>query len=67
MVARFFSFAEIQRVKEVASPRRGKPQAKAAPIAPLVNSFDAAGSRLCAMSREQFREYMRRHADIWYF
>lgn len=66
MIARFFSFIEIQRTREVSSQRRDKPQAKTARGAPMANSFDAAGSRLCAMSREQFREYLRRHAEIWY-
>ncbi len=67
MIARFFSFIEIQRAKEVSSQRHDKPQVKATPGTPLANSFDAAGSRLCAMSQEQFREYLRRHAEIWYF
>jgi hypothetical protein len=67
MVARFFSFIEILRTKETPPQRREKPQVEAAPGAPVANSFDAAGSRLCAMSREQFREYLRRHAEIWYF
>jgi hypothetical protein len=67
MIARFFSVIEIQRAKETLPERREKPQAKATPGSPVVNSFDAAGSRLCAMSREQFREYLRRHAEIWYF
>ena len=67
MVARFFNFIEIQRTKETLPQRREKPQAKAASGAPMVNSFDATGSRLCAMSREQFHEYLRHHAEIWYF
>jgi hypothetical protein len=67
MIARFFSFIEIQRAKGASSQRDDRPQAKATPGASMVNSFDTVGSRLCAMSREQFREYLRRHADIWYF
>lgn len=67
MIARFFSFIQIQRAKGASSQRQDGRQAKATPGAPVVNSFDAAGSRLCAMSREQFREYLRRHAEIWYF
>jgi hypothetical protein len=67
MIARFFSFIEIQRAKSVSSQRHDRSQAKATLSAPMVNSFDAVGSRLCAMSREQFREYLRRHAEIWYF
>ncbi len=67
MIARFFSFIETQRAKGASSQRHDRRQAGAVPAAPVVNSFDAAGSRLCAMSREQFREYLRRHAEIWYF
>ncbi len=67
MIARFFSFIEIQRARGASSHRQDRPQAKAALAGPMVSSFDAAGSRLCAMSQEQFREYLRRHAEIWYF
>ncbi len=67
MIARFFSFIEIQRAKSASSHCHDRSQAKATPSVPMVKSFDAIGSRLCAMSREQFREYLRRHAEIWYF